>query len=118
MGKWLIGIAGTVIGGVLVWWLTEGVARYGNLPAPPSYSAPATEDIRRPTSEPPRAWSRVRDREYVDIERPVRLHPRRDVDDRYADRYAEDDERLRAFRERQWYRERELMRKALEKINQ
>lgn len=47
MAKWIAGILGTVISGVLVWWLTEGL-RTRELPAP-STVAPAPAKVPRTT---------------------------------------------------------------------
>ena len=112
MGRWLVGIAGTVIGGVLVWWLTEGVARYGNtvLRAPLSPYSSSTDDTRRPTIETTHSRSRITDRDYSDYERPVNRNPWRDEDTRDSEYRSEyrNEERERDLRERRRRRERNL----------
>jgi len=43
MGKWLAGIAGTVISAVLIWWITETPSRHSRRQHPPARMS-ATED--------------------------------------------------------------------------
>lgn len=40
MTKWLTGVAATVVAGVLVWWLTEGIRSRPDRPPPPAGEGP------------------------------------------------------------------------------